>query len=101
MSHFEYCNSLVIGVNKTLKKELEDDNHYGLGAIMNTGKNSDYESLFKIEDMNSLEHRRIELNHWQYSLNVLRRMDLNGSCYIGNLLKPFSHLTILEVMGWM
>ena len=30
---------------------------------MNNGKNSDYESLFKIEDMNSLEHRRIELNH--------------------------------------
>ena len=40
----------------TLKKELEDDNHYGLGTIMNIGKNSDYESLFKIEDMNSLEH---------------------------------------------
>ena len=34
-----------------------------IGAIMNTGKNSDYESLFKIEDMNSLQHRRIELYH--------------------------------------
>ena len=30
---------------------------------MNIGKNSDSESLFKIEDINPLEHRRIELNH--------------------------------------
>ena len=35
---------------------MEDDNHYRLGTIMNIGKKSDYESPFKIEDMNSLEH---------------------------------------------
>ena len=60
MSHFEYCNSLLIGVNKTLKKKLEDANQYGLRTIMNMGKNSDYESLLKIGNINSLEHRRIE-----------------------------------------
>ena len=31
--------TLLIGVNKTLKKKLEDSNHYGLRTIMNMGKN--------------------------------------------------------------
>ena len=75
LSHFGYCNLLLIGVNKTLKKKLEDANHYGLGTIMNMGKNSDYEFRLKIANINSLEHRRIE-HLRQYSLNVLRRMDL-------------------------
>lgn len=38
VSHFGYCNLLLIGVNKTLKKKLEDANHYGLRTIMNMGK---------------------------------------------------------------
>ena len=38
LSHFEYCNSLLIGVNKTLKKKLEDDNHYGLANNNEHGK---------------------------------------------------------------
>ena len=44
--HFEYRNSLLIGVNMILKKELEDDNHYGLGTIMNIGKKILIMSLF-------------------------------------------------------
>ena len=28
--HFEYCNSLLIGIGKTLNKKLEDANHYDL-----------------------------------------------------------------------
>ena len=33
--HFEYCNSLLIGIGKTLNKKLEDANHYGLPANNN------------------------------------------------------------------
>ena len=38
LSHFEYCNSLLIGIGKTLNKKLEDANHYGLRTIMNLGR---------------------------------------------------------------
>ena len=30
LSHFEYCNSLLVGIGKTLNKKLEDANYYGL-----------------------------------------------------------------------
>jgi len=84
LSHFEYCNSLLIGVNKTLKKKLEDANHYGLRTILNMGKNSDYESLLKIANMNSLEHRRIE-----QSLTIFFKcFKEDGPRYIDNLFKP-------------
>ena len=33
--HFEYCNSLLMGIGKTLHKKLEDANYYGLRTIMN------------------------------------------------------------------
>ena len=36
--HFEYCNSLLIGIGKTLNKKIEDANYYGLRTVMNTGK---------------------------------------------------------------
>ena len=35
LSHFEYCNSLLIGIGKTLNKKLEDANHYGLRIFEN------------------------------------------------------------------
>ena len=38
LSHFEYCNSLLMGIGKTLNKNLEDANYYGLRTIMNVGK---------------------------------------------------------------
>ena len=43
LSHFEYCNSLLIGIGKTLNKKLEDANQYGLQTIMNLGRNINYE----------------------------------------------------------
>ena len=60
LSHFEYCNSLLIGIGKTLNKKLEDANHYGLRTIMNLGRSINYESTLRIADTNTLEHRRIE-----------------------------------------
>ena len=67
LSHFEYCNSLLIGIGKTLNKKLEDANHYGLRTIMNLGRSINYESTLKTADMNTLEHRRIE----QSLINIL------------------------------
>ena len=82
--HFGYCNSLLIGVNKTLKKKLEDADHYGLRTIMNMGKNYDYESLLKIANINSLEHRLIE----QSSTIFFKCFKEDDPRYIGNLFKP-------------
>ena len=33
LSHFEYCNSLLMGIGKALNKKLEDANYYGLGDL--------------------------------------------------------------------
>ena len=60
LSHFDYCNSLLMGIGKTLYKKLEDANYYGLRTIMNMGKSTDYESILRMADMNTWEHRRIE-----------------------------------------
>ena len=60
LSHFEYCNYLLMGIGKTLNKKLEDANYYGLRTIMNMGKSTNYESVLRMVDMNTLEHRRIE-----------------------------------------
>ena len=60
LSHFECCNSLLMGIGKTLNKKLEDANYYGLRTIMNMRKSTDYESILRMADMNTLEHRRIE-----------------------------------------
>ena len=54
------CNSLLIGIGKTLNKKLEDANHYGHRTIMNLGRSINYESILRTADMNTLEHRRIE-----------------------------------------
>ena len=51
LSHFEYCNSLLMGIGKTLNKKLEDANYYGLRTIMNMGKSTDYESILRMADM--------------------------------------------------
>ena len=56
LSHFEYCNSLLIGVNT--QQKLEDANHYGLRTIMNMGKI--LIMSLSLANVNSLEHRRIE-----------------------------------------
>ena len=62
LSHFEYCNSLLMGIGKTQQhnKKLEDANYYDLRTIMNMRKSTDYESILRTADMNTLEHRRIE-----------------------------------------
>ena len=53
-------NSLLLGIGKTLNKKLEDANYYSLRTMMNMGKSTDYESILRMADMNTLEHRRIE-----------------------------------------
>lgn len=60
LSHFEYCNSLLMGTGKTLNNKLEDANYYGLRTIINMGKSTDYESILKMVDMDTLENRRID-----------------------------------------
>lgn len=50
-----------MGIGKTLNKKLEDANYYdGLRTITNLGKSTDYESILRMVNMNTLEHRRIE-----------------------------------------
>ena len=57
LSHFEYCNSLLIGIGKILNKKLEDANYYGLRTIMNLGRSINYESIQQIStDINRYEH---------------------------------------------
>ena len=70
LSHFEYCNSLLMGVGKTLNKKLEDANYYGLRTIMNVGKRTSYESILRMVDMSTLEHRRIEHRRIEQSLII-------------------------------
>ena len=49
-----------MGIGKTLNKKLEDANYYGPRTIMNMRKSTDYESILRMADMNTLEQRRIE-----------------------------------------
>ena len=84
LSHFEYWNSLLMGIGKTVNKKLEDANFYGLRTIMNMGKNTDCESILRMVDMNTLEHRRIE----QSLIIVFKCFKENGPGYVANLFKP-------------
>ena len=84
LSHFEYCNSLLIGNGKTLNKKLEDANHYGLRTIMNLGRNINYESILRTADMNTLEHRRIE----QALIICYKCYKENGPSYLADLFEP-------------
>ena len=84
LSHFEYCNSLLIGIGKTLNKKLEDANHYGLRTIMNLGRNINYESILRTADMNTLEHRRIE----QALIIFYKCYKENGPSYLADLFEP-------------
>ena len=79
LSHFEYCNSLLIGIGRTLNKKLQDANYYGLRIIMlNMGKSTDYKSILKMVGMKTLEHRRIE----QSLLIFFKCFKENGPCYM-------------------
>ena len=53
LAHFEYCNSLLIGISRTLNKKLEDANYYGLRTIMKTGKSTNNQSVLRMADMNT------------------------------------------------
>ena len=79
LSHFEYCNSLLVGIGKTLNKKLEDANYYGLRTIMNTGKSIDFESILRMADMNTLE---------QSLMIFFKCFKENGPGYVANLFKP-------------
>jgi len=79
-----YCNSLLVGISKTLNKKLEDANYYGLRTIMNMGKRTSYESMLRMVDMNTLGHRRIE----QSLLIFFKCFKENGPGYVANLFKP-------------
>ena len=84
LSHFEYCNSLFMGIGETLNKKLEDANYYGLRTITNLGKSTDYESILRMVNTNTLEHRRIE----QSLIIVFKCFRENGPDYIADLFKP-------------
>ena len=42
-----------MGIGEALNKKLEDANYYGLRTIMNMGKSTDYESIFRMADINT------------------------------------------------
>ena len=84
LSHFEYCNSLLMGIGKTLNKKLEDANYYGLRTIMKMGKQTSYESILRMVDMNTLEHRHVE----QSLIIFFKCFKENGPGYVANLFKP-------------
>ena len=72
-----------LGAN-VLNKNLEDANYYGLRTIMNMAKSTDYESILRMLDMNTLEHRLIE----QSLIIFLKFFMENGPGYVANLFKP-------------
>lgn len=84
LSHFEYCNSLLIGIGRTINKKLENANYYGLRTVMNMGKSISYESMLRIADMRTLEQRRIE----QSLIIFFKCFKENGPAYINNFFKP-------------
>lgn len=77
-------DSLLFGIGKTLNKKLEDANYYSLRTIMDMGKSTDYESILRMADMNTLEHRRIE----QSLMIFFKCFKENGPGYVANLFKP-------------
>ena len=72
-----------MGIGKTLNKKLEDANYYGLRTMLNMRKSTNYESILRMVDMNTLEHRRTE-----QSLILFKCFEENGPCYVANLFKP-------------
>jgi len=56
LPHFEYCDSLLMGIGKKLNKKLEDANYYCLRTVMSKGKRTDYESVLRMLDMNTSIH---------------------------------------------
>ena len=53
---------------------------------MNMGESTDYESILRMADMNTLEHRCL---HVEQSLMIfLKCFKENGPGYVGNLFKP-------------
>ena len=79
LSHFENCNYLLMGIDKT----LGDTNYYGLRNIMNMWQSTDYESILRMVDMNTLERRHIE----QSFIIFFNCFKENGG-YVANLFKP-------------
>ena len=73
-----------MGIGKTLNKKLEDANYYGLRTIMKMGKSTNYESVLRMADMNTLEHRRIE----QSLIIFFTCFKENGPGNVANLFKP-------------
>jgi len=45
-----------MGIGKKLNKKLEDANYYCLQTVMSIGKSTDYESVVRMLDMNTLIH---------------------------------------------
>ena len=54
------------------------------GNMGNMGKSTDYESILRMADMNTLEHRRIE----QSLMIFFKCFKENGPGYVANLFKP-------------
>ena len=73
-----------MGRAKTLNKKLEDANCYGLRTIMNIRKSTNYESILRMVDMNTLDHGRIE----QSLIIYFKCFKKTGPCYVANLFKP-------------
>lgn len=81
LSHFEYCNPLLIGIGKTLNKKWADAKYYGLWTLMNLGY---YESVLRTAHLNSLEQRCIK----QSLIDFYKCYKENSPSYLAMLFKP-------------
>ena len=84
LPHLEYCSRLLLGVNKTLNKNLESANYYALKALLNFRNCLDYDSTLSAVNMQSLEHRR----YYQSLVLLFKRIKGNGPDYISDLFEP-------------
>ena len=74
-----------MGIGKKLNKNLEDANYSVWSTNCNKhGKSTDYESILRMLDINTLEHRRIE----QSLIIFFKCFKENGPGYVANLFKP-------------
>ena len=86
LRHLEYCNPLLLGINKTLNKNFESANYYALKALLNFENSLDYDSILSAIDMQSLEHRRYYQS--QSLVLLFKCIKGNGPDYISDLFEP-------------
>ena len=84
LPHLEYCNPLLLGINKTLNKKLASANYFALKVLFNFGNSFNYDSILSIVNMQSLEHRQ----YYQSLVLLFKCVKVNGPDYISDSFEP-------------